>query len=283
MKRIIGFNRIGIVVIALYAINGLLPIFWIAVTSLKPIGEIAVNPYGLPNSPSLDNYELILGWTYAHVGVSVPAPPLLPSLVLTTAVSFSCVLVSLVLGLMTAYGLSRYKIGGSVLPFWFLSTMFVPPIIFAFPLYLLYQRLGWLNSVFGLVMANVIFDLPFAVWIFYSYFAETPEDIEEAALVDGASSWTMFWRIVLPIMKPPAAAVCALIFIFTWNEYLFSTILMTTSKSLTVMLSSYVTGQLLFYGPIAAGIVLCALPPILVLIFFQRYLVRGLSFGAIKA
>lgn len=146
----------------------------------------------------------------------------------------------------------------------------------------MFQRSGLLDSAPGLIAANLTFNLPFAIWIFYSYLKGAPQDVEEAALIDGAAGWTIFRKIVAPIMMPSIAAVGALVFVFTWNEYLFSLVLMNLNKSMTVALGGYNTGQLVLYTSIAAGIILDIIPSIIVLILFGRYLATGLSFGAIK-
>lgn len=272
-----------VVLLSLYILVTMLPICWIFITSLKPVAEIPINPYGLPKNPTLFNYKfLLLGEMFQTVAIAYDAPPFLPSVILTITVAGLCVAVSLILGMMVSYGLSRRKTGGTFLLFWFLSLLFAPPIIFAFPLYLMYQRLGLLDNVIGLAGANLTFDLPFAIWIFHSYLRDRPKEIEEAALIDGASTWIVLWKIVLPLMKPAATAVGALIFVFVWSEYLFSTVLMEYSKTITVALSSFRTGQMIFYGATAAGLMIALIPPMLVLVFFGKHLATGLSFGAIK-
>jgi multiple sugar transport system permease protein len=279
-KKSYPLVALGIVVI--YILITLMPFVIILLTSLKLPSEVATNPFGLPQRPTLLNYQLILSSGYKTVGLAFDAQPLLSPLMNTLITSLSVILVALPLGVMAAYSLSRYKTGGNFLPFWFLSLLFAPPIVFAFPLYLMYQRVGLLDTKVGLVCANLTFNLPFAIWVFYSHLKEAPKDIEEAALVDGASNWIVFWRIVLPIMRPVIVAVAALIFVFTWNEFLFSAVLTSFNKTLTVALSGYNTGQLILYTVISAGIVVGAIPPILVLLFFEKYLVSGLSFGAIR-
>ena len=184
---------------------------------------------------------------------------------------------------MGAYGLSRYKIGGNLLPFWFLSLLFAPPIVFAFPLYLMFRKIGLLDTIQGLVAANLIFNLPFSIWIFYSTLNVTPEYIEEAAVIEGAGSWMIFRKIITPLISPVIASVGALVFIFVWGEYLFSTILMTMHNPLTIALAEYSTGQLVLHTVISAGISVSIIPSIIILVVFERYLATGLSFGAIRA
>ncbi|MBC7217586.1 MAG: carbohydrate ABC transporter permease [Candidatus Caldatribacterium sp.] len=270
----------GVIVILIFVT--LAPFIIILLTSLKLPQEITINPFGLPKKPTLFNYSLVLGSTYRTVGLAFDVQPLSSALVNTLVISLCVILITLPLGLMAAYGLSRYRVGGNFLPFWFLSLLFAPPIVFAFPLYLMYQRAGLLDTKVGLVLANLIFSLPFAIWIFYSHLREAPRDVEEAALIDGANSWTVLWRVVLPIMRSVIVAVVALVFVFTWNEFLFSAVLASFNKTVTVALSGYNTGQLILHTVISAGIAVGAIPPILILLFFEKYLVSGLSFGAIR-
>jgi len=272
----------AIIVVLLYIVISLVPFFLIFINSVKTVGELGVNPYGLPVNPTLANYKAILSWEYTTIGVAFDSPPFLPALLLSLVVSSVCVVLSLWLGLMGAYGISRYKIGGGILPFWILSLLFAPPIIFAFPLYVMYKKLGVIDNPIALVGANLTFVLPFAIWIFYSYLKDTPNDIEEAAMVDGAGIWIIFWKIVTPMMKSACAAVGALVFIFTWNEYLFSTILMNTMKTITATLGGFNTGQMVLYGAISAGIIIGIIPSMLILVFFGKYLATGLSFGTLK-
>ncbi len=277
-----SFNYWGIIIILFYIIIVLSPLVLIFANSLKSINELGINPYGLPLKPTMTNYKALLGWEYTTGGLAFDSPPFLPAIILNILVSTVCVILSLWLGLMGAYAISRYKIGGKVLPFWILSLLFAPPVVFSFPLYFMYNKFGMLDNPLVLVTANLTFVLPFALWIFYSYLNDTPKEIEEAAMIDGANSWTIFWKIITPIMKSASGAVGALVFIFTWNEYLFSAVLMTKLKTTTTALGNYNTGQLVLYGPIAAGIIIGIIPSILVLVFFEKYLASGLSFGSIK-
>jgi len=277
-----SFKSWAIIVILVYILISLLPIFLIFINSLKSTGELGVNPYGLPDEPTLANYRALIGWEYTSVGMAFDSPPFLPALLLNLIVSSVCVVLSLWLGLMGAYAISRYKIGGKMLPFWILSLLFAPPIIFSFPLYLMYRKLELIDNPVALVGANLTFALPFAIWIFYSYLKDTPIATEEAAMIDGAGSWTIFWKIITPMMMSACWAVGALVFIFTWNEYLFSTVLMNSMKTITTALGGFNTGQLVLYGAISAGIIVGIIPSILVLVFFEKYLASGLSFGSIK-
>ena len=279
-KPVIAYSMIAVV--SVYVLIGVLPIVWIFITSLKPVAEITVNSYGLPHSPTLANYLLVMRVSYQTIGLSFDASPLVPAFLITLSVASLCVVLASGMGLAAAFGLSRYGTGGNFLPFWFLSFLFAPPIIFAFPLYLMFRALRMLDSIAGLVAANLIFNIPFATWIFYSTLKDIPEDIEEAAMLEGANGFRIFTRIVVPLLRPVVAAVCALIFIFVWGEYLFSVILMNTQKTLTVALAGFNTGQMILYTAIAAGIIVTIIPAVIVLLLFHKYLVTGLSFGAVK-
>ena len=275
---------VGIIVAVLlsYISINLMPIFWMLVTSLKSVGEITSNPFGFPQAPTLANYRVVLSWTRQTVALAFDSTPLLPPLFLTLSTGLWVVFLSLAFALPAAYGMSRFRTGGGFLPFWFLTLLFAPPIVFAFPLFAMFQRLRLLDSLFGLVAANLIFSIPFATWIFYSTLQDAPKDFEEAAIVEGANYWVVFTRVVVPLLTPAVAAVGALTFIFVWGEYLFSVVLLNTQRTLTTAIAGYNTGQMVLYGAIASGVILVAIPAFIVLATFQRYLVRGLSFGTAK-
>jgi ABC-type glycerol-3-phosphate transport system permease component len=164
-----------------------------------------------------------------------------------------------------------------------LSTRFVPPFAIAIPMFLMFRDLRLLDSLTGLVLAHTVFALPFAMWILQSGFDELSPEIEEAGLIDGCSRLGVFWHVALPLMKP--SILCAAIFtlFLSWNEFLFA-LLLTVSQARTVplLVTQFLTDRSMEWGNIAAVSLVASLPVVLFLLFAQRYLVQGLTAGAVK-
>lgn len=168
---------------------------------------------------------------------------------------------------------------------WVLLTRVLPPIAFAIPLYAMMNRLGLIGTKIPVVLSHVLLNLPFIIWFLISFFAGTPVDIEESAKVDGAGEWTIFTRIILPLVAPGVAAVAILSFMTSWNEYLYGVIFVQSPQEFTIplVLSTMNSEQeLTQWGTVAAGGVISLVPIIIFVIFAQDYLISGLSGGAVK-
>jgi multiple sugar transport system permease protein len=188
-----------------------------------------------------------------------------------------------VLGSLAAYSIARYKTGGDFLSFWILSIRMAPPIAGIIPIFIMMRYTRLLDKHAALILSYFLFNLPFAVWLTKGFFEDIPADVEGAALVDGWNRFQAFWRVALPLAVPALIVTGLFCFIFSWNEFLFALVL-TRSKAVTlpVIISGMVGGHEIMWGEISALSVLTSLPVTILAMLLQRYLVRGLTFGAMR-
>ena len=202
--------------------------------------------------------------------------------------SVSASILAVMLGSLAAYGLSRfqYKLGfvkNSAISFFFLSQMILPPVVLALPFLVLYRELALLDSAIGLVMLYALMVLPIVIWIMRDQFSTIPIELEEAGLVDGLSVWGVFMRIVLPISFPGMVAAFILCLVLSWNEYFFAALLTSAdAKTLPVMVASQTGSQGINWWSMAALSTAAIAPLAIIGVFLERYIVKGLSTGAVK-
>ena len=202
--------------------------------------------------------------------------------------SVSASILAVMLGSLAAYGLSRfqYKLGfvkNSDISFFFLSQMILPPVVLALPFLVLYRELALLDSNIGLVMLYALMVLPIVIWIMRDQFSTIPIELEEAGLVDGLSVWGVFMRIVLPISFPGMVAAFILCLVLSWNEYFFAALLTSAdAKTLPVMVASQTGSQGINWWSMAALSTAAIAPLAIIGVFLERYIVKGLSTGAVK-
>jgi multiple sugar transport system permease protein len=260
------------VVAAVALVFFLFPIVWITLTAFKTGEEFLKSPpVWIPQNPTLQYFQ--------HVVESGGLKALKNSLIIAT----SATLLSLFIGSMAAYGLARYKVGGDNLPFFILSQRFMPAVAVIFPFLLVFKALRWMDTYQALIVVYLTFNLPYAVWMMRGFFLEIPHEIEESALVDGCGPFGAFWRIALPLVAPGLVATGVFCFIFAWFELFFAVcITRTDAVPLSVMLPNYFGKYTVFWGEIGATSVMAMLPMFIMSLIVQRYLVRGLTMGAVK-
>ena len=203
-------------------------------------------------------------------------------------VSTGGAIVAVIIGSLAAYGLSRfkYKFGpwrNKDISFFFLSQLLLPPVVLAMPFLVLYKELALLDNVIGLILIYTLTVLPIVIWIMRDQFDTIPIELEQAALVDGCSLWGAFFRIVMPIALPGMVAAFILAFVLCWNEYFFAALLTSTNaKTLPVMVASQTGSQGISWWSMAALSTAAIAPLILIGIFLEKYIVKGLTAGAVK-
>ena len=248
------------------------PIYWLAMNSFKTADEIY-------NSPPIWWPSRLQWGNYLVLFKDGDVVSIYNSLVVAT---FSTVL-AMSLGTLCAYSLARYQTGGDQLSNWIISQRMVPPIAVVFPIFLLYVFLGWVDTYVGMILLYTAFNLPYVIWMMRGYIQDIPRSLEEAALVDGCTQWEVFYKVVLPMCKGGLFATAIFTFIFAWNEFLFALVLTRTEvTTYTVQVTHYFGGQSNFWTKIAAMSVLGTLPVFTAVVFMQKYLVRGISLGAVK-
>lgn len=259
------------------------PIFWIVVMSLQTNAEILSLPPKLIFPPTLMNYTaLITGHLKTSVGtLNIAFMHNLWNSFLLSALS---VIVALVLGVPAAYAFARYKFRlGEDMAFTLLSLKFAPPLLVLLPLSLEFQRVGLDNTYIGLIWIYQLITLPLILWIVRGYFEDASPDIEYAYRVDGHSWLKGFLKIAIPLARPGIAAAGLLAFIFAWNNFIFALVLASGSKQpVTLGALAFVTASGIQYGQIAAAAVLSIIPTLAIALYAQRWLVEGLSLGAVK-
>jgi multiple sugar transport system permease protein len=262
----------------LYFAFALFPVLWMLVMSLKPTSE-QFSTYFVFH-PTLDNYATVLGLG----GDEAAAVPFVRFFVNSLIVSLGAVALSLALGVPAAYAAARWKFRGSEsLLFTLLSFRFAPELTVIIPLYVLYQRLGLFDTYVGTIWVLQLVTLPLIVWILRSYFVDLTPELEQAALLDGYTRRQAFFKVAAPLVKPGIAAVSLLAFIFAWNNFVFPLILTAhDAQTVTVASLSFLGGEKPKYNLTAAAALIAAVPPLVFALAIQRYLVRGLSFGAVK-
>jgi multiple sugar transport system permease protein len=240
-------------------------------------------PPSLLFSPTLDNYiALISGRLETQAGTLEIA--FMNNLLNSVILSVSSVALSLVLGIPAAYAFARFRFRlGENIAFTLLSFRFAPPLLVLLPLLLYFRTIGLDNTYIGLIWVYQLITLPLILWIVRGYFEDISEDIEHAYRVDGNGWFKTFIRIAVPLARPGIAAATLLAFIFAWNNFIFALILASADKQpVTVGALAFVTASGIQYGQIAAALVLSVIPTLLLALYAQRYLVEGLSLGAVK-
>ena len=248
------------------------PVYWLFIISFKTPDEIfAFPPVWYPKSLQFANYGVLFkDGDAATVG---------NSLILASVSTFF----AMILGTIAAYSLVRFKTGGENLAVWIISQRMMPPVAIVFPVFLLYVWLGWVDSYVGLIILYTAFSLPYVIWMMRGYIEDIPLELEESALVDGHTRWQVLWKVVLPMARSGLFATAVFTFVFSWNDFLFALVLTRTEvTTYTVQVTHYFGGQSNFWAKIAAMSVLGTVPVFFVVATMQRYLVRGISMGAVK-
>jgi multiple sugar transport system permease protein len=250
----------------------LFPIYWLFMISFKTPAEIfAYPPVWWPEALQLANYAVL----FKDGDVIV----IWNSLVIAGLST----LISMLLGTLAAYSLVRFGTGGENLAVWIISQRMVPPIAIVFPIFLIYVWFGLVDTYGGLVLLYTAFNLPYVIWMMRGYIAEVPLELEESARVDGCTRWQVLLQVVFPMVRTGLFATAVFTFVFAWNEFLFALILTRTEVvTFPVQVTHYFGGQSNFWAKIAALSVLGTLPIFLAVASMQRFLVRGISMGAVK-
>jgi len=261
--------------IAICLVVTLFPFYWMVNTSLKPASEIFLSPPTFVSSNwSLDAYVSLL-----------TQKPLLRFFMNSLIVSAGTTLLSLVLAALAAYGLTRFFPGGATLFVMFLLfTKMLPETLLVIPYFQLMSDLGLLNTYFALVLAYSSFALPFSVWMLIGFFRSIPREIDEAAIVDGASYLQIFGLIILPLARPGLVAVALFTFLMAWNSYLWALVLTTDSSMfvLSVGIANMVGEYRVQWNELMAAAVIAALPVVVLYSLLERHLVNAITAGAVK-
>lgn len=274
----IDFRKVVKFLIAiLLVVYILFPIYWLISISIRSDADISNGLTLFPKSFTFEHFASL--FQKSNFG------PAIKNSLIVTAISL---VFSLTLGLTSSYIIARDRFHLSYkkpLTFWALLVRMLPPVAYTIPLYIMFSKLNILKTKLPIIMACVFIDVPLIIWFMISFYQDMPIEIEESAKIDGATEFQLFRRIVLPLVIPAIAAVTMLSFMYAWNEYTYSVILVQSSSNFTVPLSLAVLNtedNVMQFGRVAAGGVMSVLPSALFVIFAQNYLIAGLSNGAVK-
>jgi multiple sugar transport system permease protein len=271
-RMVKGIGNLVLLVMLLWTA---IPFYWMMVTSLKYDKEI----YGyeatlIPENPTLSNYVTILRDT-----------PYLIFLRNSTVVAVGSTVISLVVACLGAYAIARLNFPGrALLARLLVCTYLVPASLLFIPLFAIMSALRFTDTLHGLTIAYLSGDVPFCTWLLMGYFKSVPAELEEAALVDGCNRITALIRVVLPVSLPALVVVTFFCFTRAWNEFLYAYVFTSTNaaKTITTGLVNFMSADVFFWGPLMASTILSALPPVVMFLVFQRWVVKGLTLGAVK-
>jgi multiple sugar transport system permease protein len=252
------------------------PAYWLVTTAFKyEVDTIVSPPIILPLRGTLENFRLVLN-----------APDIARFFANSVIVALASTGVAILLGSLAAYALAKTYLAFALRQatmVWILITRIYPPVTTAIPYFVIIRNLGISDTHFALILTHVTYALPFVIWLMLGFFQELPEDIEKAAIVDGCSLWQRFSQVVLPLSLPGIAVTAIFTFIYSWNEFLYASMLTSVNaKTLPVVIAGYMSDKFLRWGEMSALASLMILPVMIFAALTQRYLVRGLTFGAVK-
>ena len=250
------------------------PVLWALLTSFKTEKDVLAYPPTLVFSPTLANYEDVL----------FGATTIVPNLISSFIVSVATTIATMLLAVPAAYALARLNLPGRRAGgFYILATQMLPPVGLIIPYFLFLQRIGWLDSYKGMTLIYLTFSLPFAIWLMVSYFEDVPREMEEAALIDRAGRWRAFLYIVLPQVRGGIAVTVIFVFLNAWNEFLFAVVLGGNNvRQVTVAMFNFISVEQTMWAKLAAAAIVTMAPVLLLGLFAQRHIVKGLTVGAVK-
>jgi multiple sugar transport system permease protein len=269
MKK--GFFYLSLLLVLVYCSG---PVLWQIITSLKPDSELTIIPPLLPLRP-----------TAAHYLTIIREQTFLKIMFNSTVVATSTTMLSIIIGSLAAFGLAKLRVRyKSFILGFILSVSMFPPIATVSPLYIIIRSLGLRDTLTALIITYTTFSLPLSIWILTNFFREIPDEIYLAAKVDGCSPFQIFQRIMLPLALPGIFTAAILVFIFSWNEFLFALTFTSTSaaRTIPVAIALFPGMHEIPWGDIAAASVIVTVPLILMVFAFQRRIIEGLTSGAIK-
>lgn len=291
LSRAVTHTILAVLVVGIW----MFPLFWWALTSIKPISAIFNKDRVVffDFIPTLDNYRVVLlgksraelaiqsGSTFGVGGASTYDSR--QSILDTAIIAVGSTALTVAVGMLAAYALSRITFPGRQgYLSWILSQRFMPPIAIIVPLVFMFHYAGLRDSRMGLILVHTLMNLPIAVLLLKSFLDDVPKEMDEAAMIDGATRWQTFIRIVLPMVKGGVAATAVLCFVFSWTEFLLSLFLTTSIRTLPVKISTFVTSTGSEWGFISALGTSGILPSFIFILLVQKQLVRGLTLGSLK-
>lgn len=283
-----------------FVIYVLAPIFWLVSSSFQSEAEItSVPPHWLPQQPTLENFEAIFAArekvvTYENrkqgdsaTGGYIPstASNLLPSMKNSLIVAIAVVILNLLVSVPAAYALAKIRfIGRQASIYFMLTTRVIPDIALVVPFFLFVKKLGLLDNMLSLIITYLAITVPFSIFILTNYFESLPDELDKAARVDGCSRFQTLMLVFLPLALPSLVAVVLFTFLTSWNEFLLALMFTQTpaAQTMPIVVASFTSDFTISFSFINAAGVLAIIPPVIIAVLFERYIVSGLTAGAVK-
>lgn len=261
--------------LGIFTVYLVFPVYWLIASALKPSEDLFLVPARLfPARISFENfYELFSGTKVSQYFVN------------SVITSVSVTVITIVISTLGAYSLTKYRFPGRKLISQLILLAYIfPGILILMPLYQMVVKFGLNNSLLGLILANLTFTVPFCLWMLHAFFLQLPQSLEESAMIDGCNKLGAFVRVLLPIASPGIVASGTFAFILSWNEYMFALIFVTSdmNKTLPLGVAGFLGHLTIDWGSLLASGVIAVIPIMLAFMFFQKYLIQGISAGAVK-
>lgn len=271
----ITLKRVGFWIVTLIVLLGVLgPLLWIYLTAFKSALDIFAGTLErqLVFTPTLENFQRLFNQF-----------PFFKALGNTLIISISSTVLVMIIALPAGYSFARWNTGGGHLLFTTITTRMFPGVVAAIPFFIVFRNIGLLDTHIGLILLFMYFNVSFATFLLYGFFRDVPIELEQAALIDGYGRFAVFRKVVLPLVLPGIATTSVFCLIWSWNEFLYSFLFTrNAAKTITVLISSFWGSIEVQYGTMAAGAAISILPTLIAAWFMQRYIIRGLTFGAVK-
>jgi multiple sugar transport system permease protein len=284
-------NVAAYVILSIWMIFTLFPVAWLLMSSVKEPADVFAMPPKWIFVPTLHNYEVVLGLvvpteletvTEAQVGAGMsPFPRFLFN---TVVIALGTTVLALSLGSAAAYALTRFFVRQRTgLLVGIMLTRLVPPIVLIIPIYVLWRALDLLDTHVGLILAYLTFALPFVIWMMRGFLLDIPVELEEAALIDGASRFQALRKIVLPLAAPGLAATAIFVILLAWNDFFYALILTSgEARTVTPYIGGFITDKAVLWGRLYASSAIIMLPVLVFGLAVQKQLAHGLTGGAVK-
>ncbi len=250
----------------------LLPIFWTVLTSIKPDAVIPLMPPVWDFAPTVDHY------------VNLTRTGAFGRFFANSAIIASCsTAIAIAVSAPAAYSIVRFGTGGSGVKLAILGSRMIPPVVIAFPLFVLFQNLDLAGSLVGLILVHAASLAPFCTWLMVGFIQGVPRELEESGLIDGCSNVGVLWRITLPLIRPGLATTAVLSLVASWNDLFYALVLATgRTQTLPVAVTTFITGYSIKWGDLTAASTVILIPPVILALLVQKQLVRGLTLGGVK-
>jgi multiple sugar transport system permease protein len=260
-------------VLTAWLVFAVFPLFWMFICSLKSDAEVVTTVFKF--TPTVHNYKEVL---------LRPDSNYIRAFIQNFIVSGGAVLLTMLAGVPAAYAFARYDFKNKEgWAFQILSFKFAPEILVILPVFMIFQRIGLYDTYFGLIWVYQLITMPLLIWVVRGYFEDISVEIEQAAQLDGYTWYQVFFKVLLPLIKPGLVASGLLAFIFAWNSFTFPLILSGVNvQTITITSLRFLASDSVHYGQVAVAAIIAVLPEIIICLFIQKHLVRGLSFGAVK-